>query len=275
MRNKTDVKIVSAILVLAVLALGVALYVRFNPAAVPETATEATATPEPASGVASDDTSSSPQHPVPAANESSDETVGGAKPAALTQQNMGTEIAARWKSFFGKEEGQELLRLENFVRHFVLMFENATETKIPAQASIFESVNGDFKTTTLGDKVQISEQNFRRYDSYAELLKSADLKKLVSFYQRMYPLLQAGYAEMGRKGYFNDRVVDVLDQIIGAKDPSLDTSLVIDGGRFVFEDAELEAAPAVQKVLFRIGPAHSALVKERMKELRALLVSSQ
>jgi hypothetical protein len=273
MRNKIDVKIVSALLVLAIIALGVALYVRFNPSAVPEAAPEANSAQEPASGVSSDE--NEVKHLVPAANEEADPSAPGVKPAALTQQNVGSEIAARWKSFFGTDQGQELLRLENFVRHFVLMFENATETKIPAQASIFESVNGDFLTTTAGDKVQISEQNFRRYDSYASMLKSADLKKITAFYFRMYPMLQKAYAEMGRKGYFNDRIVDVLDQIIATKEFAADTSLVIDGGRFVFEDAELEAAPAVQKVLYRIGPAHAALVKERLKELRLLLVNSQ
>lgn len=275
MRNKIDVKIVSALLVLAVVALGVALYVRFNPSAVPEAAPETAVAQEPASGVSADDAANEIKHPLPADKEPAEEAAVGAKPVTLTAQNVGTEIAARWKLFFGTEEGREFLRLENFVRHFALMFENATETKIPAQASIFEAVNGDFLTKTVGDKVQISEDNFRRYDAYASMLKSADLKKITAFYVRLYPLLQAAYAEMGRKGYFNDRVVDVLDQIIAAKEPGVEVSLMIDGGRFVFEDAELEAAPAVQKVLYRIGPAHSALLKERLKELRALLVNSQ
>ncbi|WP_413558336.1 DUF3014 domain-containing protein [Bdellovibrio sp. HCB209] len=274
MRNKIDIKIVSALLVVAVLALGVALYVRWNPSAVPEQTTEST-TQEPASGVAVDDTANGPQHPVPSTTENSEDAAGAQKPAPLTQETVGSEIAKRWKSFFGSDEGHELIRIENFVRHFVLMFENATETKIPAQATIFETVNGDFKTTANGDMVRINEANYRRYDSYAALLKSADLKTISSFYVRIYPLLQSAYAEMGRKGYFNDRVIDVLDQVIAAKEPAANASLIIDGGRFVFEDAELEAAPAVQKVLYRIGPAHTALLKERLKELRSLLASSQ
>jgi hypothetical protein len=264
-------KIVSVLLVFAILALGVSLYIRWNPKAVTEAAMEANKVQESVPEAASEDTV---QHPIPA-TEASDEAASGAKPVALTPQNAGAEIVTRWKSFFGTEDGHELLRLENFVRHFVLMFENATETKIPAQASIFEPVNGDFLTKTVGDKIQISPENFHRYDVYASMLKSADLKKIVAFYVRLYPLLQTGYAEMGRKGYFNDRVVNVLDQIIAAQDPATDASLKVDGGRFVFEDSEMEAAPAVQKVLFRIGPAHALLVKERMKELRSLIVKSQ
>jgi len=61
----------------------------------------------------------------------------------------------------------------------------------------------------------ISQDNYRRYDELVALVTSADLNEVVDMYRRFYPLFQSAYTNLGYPdGYFNDRVVEVIDHLL-------------------------------------------------------------
>jgi len=118
----------------------------------------------------------------------------------------------------------------------------------------------------------LKTENFDRYDSLVYLLQSADLDLVVATYRRFYPLLQESYRRLGYpKGYFNDRVVEVIDHLLATPEPNEPIRLVRPHVLYEFADADLEALSSGQKFMLRMGGEHSATVKQLLTRLRALI----
>jgi hypothetical protein len=103
-------------------------------------------------------------------------------------------------------------------------------------------------------------------------------------YARLYPLFQQAYEEQGYPGkYFNDRVVEVIDQLLATPELSEPIKLTlthVQGPiqssqpwlRYEFDDPDLEARPAGQKILLRMGRGNADLLKNKLREFRERIV---
>ncbi|MGH8212236.1 MAG: DUF3014 domain-containing protein [Rhodanobacteraceae bacterium] len=122
----------------------------------------------------------------------------------------------------------------------------------------------------------ISPRNYQRYDAYMRLLESIDSKALVAWYVHDYPLFQQAYRELGYpKGYFNDRLIAVIDNLLAAPEPAQPIAVQRQGAFYVYTDPALERLSAGQKMLIHAGPQNEAKIKARLRELRAMLVGQQ
>jgi hypothetical protein len=93
-------------------------------------------------------------------------------------------------------------------------------------------------------------------------------------YFHFYPLFQSAYQSLGYpNGYFNDRLVQVIDSLLATPNPSGPIELTRPNVLYTFADPSLEALPAGQKLLLRMGPDNAAVVKGKLKELRALVTA--
>jgi hypothetical protein len=121
----------------------------------------------------------------------------------------------------------------------------------------------------------LSPENYRRYDALVSQLASADMVEVAETYRRFYPLFQESYQRLGYPdGYFNDRVIEVIDHLLltpEAQDPIV---LVRPHVLYEFADAELEALSSGQKLMLRMGGEHAATLKRALRELRAQLAQS-
>jgi hypothetical protein len=116
--------------------------------------------------------------------------------------------------------------------------------------------------------------NAARYDIYARTFALMPTSAVLAAYARVYPLLQAQYRELGYPdGQFHARVLAAIDSLLDSPEPG--EALVLQRGRVMyrFTDPDLEALPAGQKLLLRMGGANARLVKEKLTELRAGLVT--
>jgi hypothetical protein len=95
-------------------------------------------------------------------------------------------------------------------------------------------------------------------------------------------LLQQAYEDLGFPGkYLNDRVVEVIDNLLATPTPAGALALkrfVTDGGAsggglYVYEDSALEASSAGQKILLRMGRDNAAVLEAKLREIRAQLVA--
>ncbi len=98
-----------------------------------------------------------------------------------------------------------------------------------------------------------------------------DTDSVMKFYRRYAPLFQQAWEENGGAGSFNDRLLEVLDNLLSTPDVPGPVYLTKPEAVYLFEDPELEAMTAGQKVLVRMGSANAAVVKEKLAELRAEL----
>jgi hypothetical protein len=99
-----------------------------------------------------------------------------------------------------------------------------------------------------------------------------DMQRVAEVYLRFYPLFQGAYQDLGYPtGYFNDRLVAAIDSLLAAPEPGGPIELTRPNVMYVFADPTLEALPAGQKLLIRMGPDNAAVIKAKLKELRAVI----
>jgi len=100
-----------------------------------------------------------------------------------------------------------------------------------------------------------------------------DARQAVAWYVRYYPLFQQAYRELGYpRGYFNDRLVAAIDNMLAAPDLTAPIALVRGDTYYRFVDPSLQGLSAGQKLLLRMGPANAAKLKAKLREVRAALV---
>ena len=123
--------------------------------------------------------------------------------------------------------------------------------------------------------VAIAPENAARYAPYVGLVEAIDAKKAVALYVHLYPLFQQAYVDLGYpNGYFNDRLVQVIDNLLATPDVQGPIRLVVPHVLYQYEDPELEGRSSGQKLLLRMGSANAGKVKAKLRELRAAIVHS-
>ena len=109
-----------------------------------------------------------------------------------------------------------------------------------------------------------------RYDTYVRVMDQADTAKLVDAYVRYYPLFQKAYEDLGYPhGYFNDRLVEVIDHLLATPEVAAPIALAQPKVLYEFADPSLEQRSAGQKILMRMGPVNEAHVKAKLRTIRA------
>lgn len=121
----------------------------------------------------------------------------------------------------------------------------------------------------------VNPANYQRYDFLVNLLATADLEVLVDTYRRFYPLFQEAYVNLGYpQGYFNDRVVEVIDHLLETPEIDEPVELLRPHVLYEYADPELEALSSGQKLILRTGSEHAVRIKQFLEELRELIGSA-
>jgi hypothetical protein len=180
----------------------------------------------------------------------------------------------------GRASVLSLLNTDNFLFRVVATVDNLPRLQAPARLWPVVPAAGRFAPEQRGDGLTLSATNGRRYARLVTLAESLDVQQAVALYRRLYPLLQRAYEDMGYPGkYFNDRVVEAIDLLIETPEPASAPKLrVIEVHspiaaakpwlRYEFEDPALEARPAGQKILLRVGLDNERRLKAKLSEFR-------
>jgi hypothetical protein len=188
-------------------------------------------------------------------------------PALADSDNV---FADALTQLFGAAAVKENFIVQGGVRRAVATIDNLTREKLPQQQLPVKPVGGEFKTTMTLEGPVIGADNAQRYVPYVKLVESIDSAKAARLYAQMYPLFQQAYRELGYpKGYFNDRLVQVIDHLLLAPEPAGPVRLTQPKVRYEFADPDLAALSAGQKALVRMGPENARRVKGKLRELRA------
>ena len=126
------------------------------------------------------------------------------------------------------------------------------------------------RINTSGGTMIWSSENYARYAPFISLVKSTDVGTLTGVYRHFYPLFQGAYEQLGYpSAYFNDRLVETIDDLLAAPDLSGPILLTRPSVLYQFADPALEGRSAGQKLLIRMGPENAGIVKTKLRELRA------
>lgn len=195
------------------------------------------------------------------------------------------DVEAVLVDLFGRKTALGMFQLDDFARRVVATVDNLGRSHAPSRLWPVNPAEGRFLTEKQGDAEVISADNGLRYTPYVLLIETVDLRQVVAAYVGLYPLLQKAYEELGYpKRYFNDRVVEVLDQLMATPDingPVRVRLPVINGPMqprrpwvlYEFEEPALQSLSAGQRILLRTGPVNERRLKAKLAELRRLLAT--
>jgi hypothetical protein len=117
----------------------------------------------------------------------------------------------------------------------------------------------------------INSDNYHRYDALVDIVTSADIGEVADLYRRFYPLFQDAYVALGYpNGYFNDRLVEVIDHLLETPEIIGPIELVRPHVLYEYSDPEIEALSSGQKLLLRMGGDNASRIKSTLRELRIL-----
>jgi hypothetical protein len=176
-------------------------------------------------------------------------------------------------NYFGQQSVQQLFGLDSIVRHMVATIDNLPRETVATRLLPTKPVRGAFLVNKTGSEPTIATANAARYLPYVELARRTDAAQLVRIYTGVYPLFQAAYVELGYPtGYFNDRLVAVIDHLVAAPTADGPVRLTQPHILYKFADPQLEKASAGHKILLRMGNQNASVVKAKLREIRAELV---
>jgi hypothetical protein len=176
----------------------------------------------------------------------------------------------------GASAVKDYLLPENIIRHLVVTIDNLPRQKVAVEKRPTGPVAGSFIAD--GDELHatLDAKNYARYQPMVEVIGKTDMRQLAAVYVHYYPLFQEAYQNLGYpNGYFNDRLVQVIDNMLAAPQPTSPIVLVRPNVMFTFADPALESRSAGQKLLIRMGPDNAAAIKVKLKELRAAITAAQ
>jgi hypothetical protein len=175
---------------------------------------------------------------------------------------------------FGAKSISQFLVPENIVRHIVVTVDNLPRKKVATELRPVKPTPGTTVTTTQGDITTLGSANYERYAPLIKAVRNTDTGVLVSVYFRLYPLFQQSYEDLGYPGqYFNDRLVEVIDDMLRAPEVQGPIELTQPKVFYEYADPKLESLSAGQKLLLRMGPANEAVMKTKLRELRKAIVN--
>jgi Protein of unknown function (DUF3014) len=132
---------------------------------------------------------------------------------------------------------------------------------------------GAFLTEQADGVTTISDRNAERYAAYMQMVENTDTNALVGWYVQHYPLFQQAYRELGYPhGYFNDRLIAMIDDLLAAPVPAKIVELVKPRTLYQFSDPSLQSLSVGQKLLIRMGPDNAAQIKEKLRSIRSALI---
>jgi len=158
---------------------------------------------------------------------------------------------------------------QNLIRNLVATVDNLPREKAAYRLMPIRPTPGQFETVPGNESVSIAPGNAARYTPTITVVERLNAKQLASVYKRFYPLFQQAYVELGYPtGYFNDRLVAVIDHLLATPDVASPIELVQPKVLYRFADPQLESLSVGQKAMIRIGPVNAAKLKLKLRELR-------
>ena len=158
----------------------------------------------------------------------------------------------------------------DIVRRIVVTVDNLPREKVARRLMPVKPVPGPMTVTGSGDTLVLDESNAARYRTYIHLVDTVPTAAVVDAYVRNYPAFQQRYVELGYPdGYFNNRLVEVIDHLLAAPELAGPLRLAQPKVLYTFADPELEKLSEGQKIMLRMGPDNAARVKAKLREIRA------
>lgn len=164
--------------------------------------------------------------------------------AFLREQLTAIQVPAAW------------LAQDELVRRLTTLVENASRGEYPRRQLQPFALNAPFGVVEAGDRMYVDPVNYARYERLIAGLEAIDpvaLARVVSFVE---PLLDAALAELGLETSIRPLLAAGLGAALSTPVLTETPELVRPNVFYRYADDELEALPAMNKLMLRSGPSN-------------------
>ena len=195
------------------------------------------------------------------------------------------DIQATLIDLFGRKAVLSMFQVDDFPRRFVATVDNLTRPNASTRVWPVNPTPGRFGVDHRPEGDFVGVDNGLRYAPFVQMMETVDVPAAVAAYKRLYPMFQSAYVDLGYpKGYFNDRLVEVIDHLLATPDLEQAAKVhlpEINGPvqpqrpwvLYEFDDPALRALSAGQKILVRMGPVNERRLKAKLAEIRPLIAT--
>lgn len=255
------------IIVISAIAVAVAAYfwweqTKLSPVTEPqpEAATAVTANKEELASAPASNLPPAIQHPI-------ETPVQDEQPHKIIDRDQ--MLAQSLEKLFGRDLWRATFLPEQLIVRIVTTVDNLPRAEASTKMWPVRPAESWIKTNVSGEEIRLDPANSERYTPYIALVQALSINKLVSIYRQFYPYFQKAYVDLGYPdGYFNDRLVVTIDDLLATPEPIEMPLLVQKKVRYQFADPDLASRSAGQKIMLRIGVDHARIVKIKLRELR-------
>jgi len=226
------------------------------------------------------------QHPIEQAEAATASAPAVAAAPLPPLEASDSYVANALVELLGRKDVQSFLALDSVVRHVVAAVDNLPGKQVAVRIWPVPPTPGRIVIESRDDGTYVSAGNASRYEPFVHFVESVDTRRLVALYVRLYPLFQQAYQDLGYpKGYFNDRLIAVIDHLLATPEPPRLPKVTLPEVKgpiqpsrpwvmYEFEDISLDERSAGQKILLRMGAAHTKRLKAKLAEVRRLVARS-
>jgi hypothetical protein len=209
-----------------------------------------------------------PKHPI----EAADATPPPATEALPAVADSDAALRDAMASLFTGIALDRVFHLQEIVPRFVATIDNLPRQTVALSKMPVNPVEGALQTAPADGRVLLRADNAERYATYMRVMEQVDTHKLVQTYVHFYPLFQKAYQDLGYpNGYFNDRLVEVIDHLLATPDVPAPVALTQPKVLYQFADPALEQLSAGQKMMIRMGPVNESRAKSKLRDIRHAL----
>ena len=188
----------------------------------------------------------------------------------------------------GEDSVMRFVVSDNVISRVVASVDALTARQVPGRIMAAQELSGEFLATANEQPVEVirndegdpipqyllNPANYQRYSQQVELFEAIDTEELMALYREYTPLFQQAYTELGYpEGDFNKRLIEVIDSLLASPEIHEPLRLIKPEAYYLLANQDLEALPAGQKILLRMGPDNAQRIKVKLQEIRVALVS--
>ncbi|APG02630.1 hypothetical protein BJI69_01050 [Luteibacter rhizovicinus DSM 16549] len=207
------------------------------------------------------------QHPI--------DPVSGSTAALPALDQSDDDVLAGLMALTSDGALKTLLRPEAIVSRMVSTIDALPKQSVGMNVVPLRTPTGRFQVVSDDGNFVASKKNVERYATYMYVADRMNAKAAAAWYKRNYPLFQQAYRDLGTNGYFNDRLIEVIDHLLAAPEPKGNQQLLPEKVGYVYANQTLEQLSVGQKFMIRIGPENEAKLKAKLRALREEIVADK
>lgn len=187
--------------------------------------------------------------------------------------NLNESTAVVLQELVEAEQTVTPLQSEQLIRDAVVFMDNLRQGQVIREKAVIAGPTAAFRVLEQNSNVYIDPRSYDRYNTIVDWFVSLDTEVIMQLFDRYQPLMREALAEIG---YPDEEPTQVLLEAIEVlmQTPAVGTVIELndDSVMYRYADPALEALPAAQKQMLRMGPDNIRRVKLKLTTIQEALM---